>query len=121
MSTDYGFKCRECDEHFIVDNLRGHAVPMLQAALAMLDDFTRLRAAGFEVRLRDDHYHNWGEAVAFACRHRERGHTVVVCDEYNREEGQCWRYAKCPACGGQKQCALTLNHEGECKPAEASR
>lgn len=44
------------------------------------------------------------------------GHHLVVRDEYGRNDGQCPKTYKCPACECPHPCTRPVDHEGDCGP-----
>jgi hypothetical protein len=115
VSTDYGFKCRECNETREINNARHY---MVQHLRAILDNLTAVESVmaigGMSVKF-DGCYGDEGSAMQFAIDHRKLGHFVVVADEYGREWNECGARVDCCECKSTRWCTLTTGHEGEHK------
>lgn len=126
MSTDYGFKCRECEVSVVIDNLRRDGIDTLKGVLSNLDAISIVIGIGngsypgVIIALDGSYFARFQEAVGMAIKHRGLGHTVVVCDEYGREWDQCGDYWKCPTCKHCESCTLKEGHEGEHKPKRSA-
>jgi hypothetical protein len=118
MSTDYGFKCVDCDEKRIIDNARGYAVATLQSIIENIDSVNKVRTMPDLEISSSVGWTGLSEAIDFVAMHVARGHKVRVTDEYGRLEGQCQLYAKCGECGAARQCALEINHAPPCSPVK---
>lgn len=112
MSTDYGFKCRDCNETREINNARHYMVQQLRG---ILDNLTAIESVlaigGMSVKF-DGCYGDEEEAIQFAIAHRKLGHTVAVADEYGREWDECGSRIGCEACGTARWCTLTTKHDG---------
>lgn len=113
MSTEYGFKCKNCDKAVIVDNMRSYGIPALNkilqkevlAAIEVVNSVPDLFVSS-----RD---YNLDEALEFVILHSKVGHVLVVVDEYGREQDQCSKDWTC-SCGTERHCELKSGHDGEC-------
>lgn len=116
MSTDYGFKCRECDRTVEIDNMRQFAAKALHAVLAGLDKIKAVRSIPMISVEWESGSYSIREALDFAIEHHDMGHTVVVADEYGREDDQCSKQFVCSHCRASEWCRRPLGHSGECGP-----
>lgn len=112
MSTDYGFRCIDCGEQSITDNLRGDAIPQLQAMLANVAVIKPLIAAGLIVSI--PWHPGSADALRFAITHLDRAHLVAVADEYGQIVGICNKRWACSMCKAGHICTRDEGHEGEC-------
>jgi hypothetical protein len=117
MSTDYGFKCLDCNEQRIVDNLRSGNVSLLRSVLDNITAITQLTTAGFDVSAADcSGFYGMGEAIRFVADHQGKQHLVAISDEYGAVWGSCTKHLTCPTCRSSCNCNRDDKHEGECKP-----
>jgi hypothetical protein len=118
MSTDWGFRCEDCDETAVIGNMRDTAflaqlLEQLPAVISLME------ISGDSVNLTivpDGCYYEFYPAVEFAAKHRALGHKVVVGDEYNRSVGNCWKQWICPHCSHRHPCGFPVDHANQCGP-----
>lgn len=89
MSTDYGFKCLDCDDTVLFDNFRGYAVGEIYASLAELSAFSHAwfalyHACGVSFYVSNDcGIDDTERLLRWSSQHGK--HQVVVVDEYGSE------------------------------------
>ena len=113
MSTDYGYKCIDCNESEIIDNMRYYGVESLKGILEL--PLQPILESG----LLHITYEGYGasDAIQFAFKHKSLGHRVVVADEYGAPVDECGKYYRCSGeCGHNVRCTQPDEHEGACKP-----
>lgn len=110
MSTDYGFKCVDCDKVAVIDNARYGNVDELKVVLANIAAIQTVRKAGLSVEM-GSHLYNFSGALDLAAEHVALGHRVVVSDEYGRAWDECGERIVCQECATSKWCVLTEGHE----------
>jgi hypothetical protein len=109
MSTDYGFKCINCDEYKIIDNFRSPA--LLRTIVDNAHVIHLVHDLGVRVGIE---FYDTEEAFTFLFKHKDRGHRVEPVDEYGRLVGQCYMHVKCVCCGAERPCLLRAKHDGNC-------
>lgn len=111
MSTDYGFRCIDCNLDSIIDNARYGDVSELRKWLTILPELKTVRNAGVRVDA-DRGFYQFECAIDFAIKHFDAGHQVTVADEYGRVWDQCGARVDCGECGHGTWCTLTEKHDG---------
>lgn len=108
VSTDWGYRCLQCEESKIIDNCR-HPED-LRGLLQNFDAAKKLMSLGFDIS--SPGWDNTNYVLLFVQSHLDRGHTVVVVDEYGGDYGECGEYWSCTDCGTNLRCRLPANHDG---------